>query len=514
MLFARVVDTSRTVAATRSRSTKAAELADLLRQAADEGPRAIELVTSFLSGVVPHGRLGVGHRTLATRGPAASAPSLTLADVDAAFTTLVAVGGEGSTQARHDLVDGLFSRATASEQRFLRGLITGDVRQGALDGVMQLAVAEAADVPVAVVRRAAMFTGRLAPVLVAALTEGSEALTAIGLQVLRPIAPMLAAASPTLAEALVADPPGWSVECKYDGIRIQAHKRDTDVRIFTRSLDDITQRLPEVVEVIAALPANALVVDGEAIALRPDGRPQPFQITGARTASSRDPEHLRRETPLTTILFDLLHLDGHTLLDQPLAERRALLQWLVEPGNLVPSVQTGDLGAAEEFNARMLAGGHEGVVVKQLSAAYSAGRRGAGWIKVKPRHSLDLVVLAVERGSGRRRGTLSNIHLGARDPGSPTGWAMLGKTFKGMTDAMLAWQTERFSELAVADDGWVVTVRPEQVVEIACDGLQRSSRYPAGVALRFARVVRYRDDKTAADADTLETVRALWPEPK
>ena len=512
-MFARVVDTSRTVAATRSRRAKATALADLLQQAADEGPRTIELVTSLLAGVVAHGRLGVGHRTLATGGPAASTPSLTLADVDAAFAALVAAGGEGSAQVRHDLVDALFSRATAAEQRFLRGLITGDVRQGALDGVMQLAVAEAAGVPVAAVRRAAMLAGRLAPVSVAALAEGPGALAAIDLEVLRPIAPMLAAAKPTLAEALVADPPGWSVECKYDGIRIQAHKRGTDVRIFTRSLDDITERLPEVVEVIAALPANALVVDGEAIALRPDGRPQPFQITGARTASTRDPERLRRETPLTTILFDLLHLDGHTLLDEALEERHRLLESLVLPANLVPSVRVNGLAGAEEFTARMLADGHEGVVVKQLSSGYSAGRRGAGWIKVKPRHTLDLVVLAVERGSGRRRGTLSNIHLGARDPGSPSGWAMLGKTFKGMTDAVLAWQTERFSELAVADDGWVVTVRPEQVVEIACDGLQRSSRYPGGVALRFARVVRYRDDKTAADADTLETVRALWPAP-
>ncbi|HEX2858201.1 MAG TPA: ATP-dependent DNA ligase, partial [Propionibacteriaceae bacterium] len=270
-------------------------------------------------------------------------------------------------------------------------------------------------------------------------------------------------------------------------------------------------RVPDIVEVVAPLPAHSLVLDGEAIALRPDGRPQPFQVTGARTASTRDPGQLRREVPLTTILFDVLHLDGHTLLDEPLAERRQVLERLVPQANLVPSVQTDDLAVAQDFNARMLAAGHEGVVIKDLAGVYSAGRRGGSWVKVKPRHTLDLVVLAVERGSGRRHGLLSNIHLGARDPDSPRGWVMLGKTFKGMTDDMLAWQTRRFRDLAVGDDGWTVTLRPEQVVEVAFDGVQRSSRYPGGLALRFARVLRYRDDKRAEDADTLDTVRALWP---
>ena len=511
MLLARLVDTSATLAATRSRTAKASALAALLVDAAAAGPGTVELVTALLSGFVPHGRLGVGYRSLARIPAPASVGDLTLADLDAAFVALSTAAGAGAGAARRDILDTLFSRATAPEQRFLRGLITGDVRQGALDGVMQLAIVEAAGVPAAAVRRAAMLAGRLPPVAVAALAGGVEALERIRLEVFRPVAPMLAASRPSVAEVLTGTAGGWSVECKYDGIRVQAHKRGAEVRIFTRSLDDITDRVPDVVEVIAPLAADSLVLDGEAIALRPDGRPEPFQVTGGRTASSRDPEQLRREVPLTTILFDLLHLDGRTLLEEPLAQRRALLARLVPPANLVPSVQTAEPEIAEEFNARMLAAGHEGVVVKELSGGYSAGRRGGSWVKVKPRHTLDLVVLAVERGSGRRRGQLSNIHLGARDPAGPTGFVMLGKTFKGMTDEMLAWQTSRFSDLAVDDDGWVVTVRPEQVVEVAFDGVQRSSRYPGGVALRFARVLRYRDDKTADEADTLDMVRALWP---
>ncbi|HET9128889.1 MAG TPA: ATP-dependent DNA ligase [Propionibacteriaceae bacterium] len=513
MLLAQVVDTSRTLAATRSRTAKTSALAALLRDAAGDGTRSVELVTALLSGFVPHGRLGVGYRSLSGLPAAAPDGTLTLAEVDAAFAALASASGPGAAGSRREVVGSLFSRATAAEQRFLRGLITGDVRQGALDGVMQGAIAEAAGVPAASVRRAAMLAGRLPPVAVAALSGGVDALERIGLEVFRPVAPMLAASKPSVAEALAGGGPGWSVECKYDGIRVQAHKRGDEVRVFTRSLDDITDRVPDIVAVVAPLPAHSLVLDGEAIALRADGRPQPFQVTGARTASTRDPEQLRREVPLTTILFDVLHLDGHTLLDQPLAGRRQVLERLVPQANLVPSVQTDDVVVAQDFNARMLAAGHEGVVIKDLAGVYSAGRRGGSWVKVKPRHTLDLVVLAVERGSGRRHGLLSNIHLGARDTDSPGGWVMLGKTFKGMTDEMLAWQTRRFRDLAVADDGWTVTVRPEQVVEVAFDGVQRSSRYPGGLALRFARVLRYRDDKRAEDADTLETVRALWPLP-
>jgi DNA ligase-1 len=502
-----LVAASAVVAATRSRTAKVAELSRVLRLAAAAGEREVLLTTAFLSGRVPHGRLGVGYRTIAALAPPADVATLQLADVDDAFTHLATASGGGSARVRRATLDALFASATASERDFLAGLLTGEVRQGALDGIMQLAVAEAAGVPLESVHRAAMLAGTLDPVAAVALSHGDEGLAQFVLEVLRPIAPMLAASASNVADATTSGGP-WSVERKLDGIRIQAHKRGDEVRIFTRSLDDITDRLPEVVEVVAAVGAETLVLDGEAIALRPDGRPQPFQVTGARTASSRNPEQLRSQTPLTTYAFDVLHVDGRSLLDEPLSARREVLQRLLEPENLVASVTTEDPATAQQFFDDQIAAGHEGVVIKDLASPYAAGRRGGSWVKVKPRHTLDLVVLAVERGSGRRRGTLSNIHLGARD-GDGDGFVMLGKTFKGMTDQMLAWQTTRFTELATGDDGWVVTVRPEQVVEIAFDGLQRSSRYPAGLALRFARVLRYREDKTAAEADTIETVRKL-----
>jgi DNA ligase-1 len=500
-----LVAASAVVAATRSRTAKVAELARLLTLAAAAGEREVLLTTAFLSGRVPHGRLGVGYRTIASLPSPAEVATLTLADVDEALTALATAGGTGSAGARRATLDRLFSAATEAERDFLSGLLTGEVRQGALDGIMQLAVARAAEVPLESVRRASMLAGTLDPVAAVALTRGLEGLTEFVLEALRPIAPMLAASAPSVADA-TSTPGPWSVERKLDGIRIQAHKSGSEVRVFTRSLDDITDRLPEVVEVVAALPAETLVLDGEAIALRPDGRPQPFQFTGARTASTKDPVQLRAQTPLTTYVFDVLHLDGRSLLDEPLSARREVLERLLQPENRVAAVVTDDPATAQLFFDDQIAAGHEGVVIKDLTAPYAAGRRGGSWVKVKPRHTLDLVVLAVERGSGRRRGTLSNIHLGAR---GGDGFIMLGKTFKGMTDDMLAWQTERFTELLTDDNGWVVTVRPEQVVEIAFDGLQRSSRYPGGLALRFARVLRYRDDKTAEEADTIETVRKL-----
>jgi DNA ligase 1 len=505
MELAVLVAASAVVAATRSRTAKVAELARVLKLAAEAGEREVMLSAAFLSGRVPHGRLGVGYRTIASLPPPAEVATLTLGDVDAAFTALATASGSGSATTRRATLDALFSAATRAERDFLAGLVTGEVRQGALDGIMQLAVAQAAEVPLESVRRAAMLAGTLDPVAAVALSHGVEGLARIVLEVLRPIAPMLAASAANVADATTTGGP-WSVERKLDGIRIQAHKYGDDVRVFTRSLDDITERLPEVVEVVAAFPAETLVLDGEAIALRPDGRPEPFQITGARTASSRDPAQLREQTPLTTYVFDVLHLDGASLLDKPLSARREVLKRLLQPENRVASVVTEDPDVAQRFFDDQIAAGHEGVVIKDLASPYAAGRRGGSWVKVKPRHTLDLVVLAVERGSGRRRGTLSNIHLGAR---SADGFIMLGKTFKGMTDEMLAWQTTRFTELATEDNGWVVTVRPEQVVEIAFDGLQRSSRYPGGLALRFARVLRYRDDKSANEADTIESVRKL-----
>ncbi len=502
--YAELVRTSAAVTATRSRTAKIALLAELLRgtPVPDVGT-----VVSHLSGWVPQRRLGVGWRSLsAVPGPAGDA-TLSVADVDTAFTALANASGAGSVAARRETLGGLLGRATEAEQAFLRALIAGGLRQGALDGVMQPAIARAFDLPDAVVRRAVMLSGFTAPVAEAAATGGAGAVAAIDLEVGRPVRPMLASSAPTVAEAVF--PERFYVDGKLDGIRLQAHRRDGVVTLWTRSLDDITDRLPECVEDIAALPGGDLVLDGEAIVLRADGSPQPFQVTGSRTASSADPARMREETPLTTYLFDVLHADGRPLLDEPFTTRHEVLSALA-PDLLVPRIEADDAGSAQAFFDELVAAGHEGVVVKAADAPYAAGRRGSSWVKVKPRHTLDLVVLAVEHGSGRRRGTLSNIHLGARDP-ETGGFVMLGKTFKGMTDEMLAWQTEHFRTLATDDDGWVVTMRPEQVVEIAFDGLQRSTRYPAGVALRFARVLRYRDDKSADEADTIETVLRLAP---
>ncbi|WP_341746668.1 hypothetical protein [Dermatophilus congolensis] len=358
-----------------------------------------------------------------------------------------------------------------------------------------------------------MLAGSSAAVVEDALTGGVQALERVGLVVGRPLMPMLAASAPDVAEAVQQAGEGKkvAVERKLDGIRLQAHKNRDEVRLFTRSLDDITDRLPEVVEVIAAIPAQKAVIDAEAIALRPDGRPHPFQVTAARTASRNDPAALAANTPVSTFVFDMLHRDGHDLLDLPAKERIDQLNALIDEAHLVPRVITDRAEKTAEFFAAQIAAGHEGVVVKSLEAPYAAGRRGAGWIKVKPRHTLELVVLAVEWGSGRRSGKLSNIHLGASDGAG--GFVMLGKTFKGMTGEMLDWQTTRFLELETHREGYVVHLRPEQVVEIAFDGLQQSTRYPAGLALRFARVLRYRHDKTANHIDTIDTIRALAGSP-
>jgi ATP-dependent DNA ligase I len=433
--------------------------------------------------------------------------------VDAAFSRIGAVAGKGSTAERKRLVGEVFAAATAPEQFFLVRLLSGELRQGALDGVMTDAVAKAAEVPAAEVRRAVMLSGSLAATAQAALAGGSPALAGFGLQVGRPLKPMLAASEASLDEALAKAGGEAAVEWKLDGIRVQAHVADGAVRLFTRSLDDITDRLPEVVTALAALPVRDAVFDGELIALRADGRPYAFQDTASRAASEADAVKVRPgagNVPLSVFLFDALHLNGTDLIDEPDAERHAALAAVVPQAMLMPRLVTADLDEATAFFTNAVALGHEGVVVKSLSTPYAAGRRGAGWIKVKPRHTLDLVVLAVEWGHGRRQGWLSNLHLGARDP-ETGGWVMLGKTFKGLTDELLTWQTARFLELEDHRDDYTVYVHPEQVVEIAFDGVQRSPRYPGGVALRFARVLRYRADKTAAEADTISAVTALAP---
>lgn len=506
MLLGDIVATSAAVAATRSRKEKIRLIADLLLAA---GPDERELVAHYLAGRLRQRRTGLGWRGLRDLPSAAAEPSLTVAEVDAGFEALSRLAGAGSVAARAAAVGELFGRATTDEQTWLRAVAVGEVRQGASDALVTEALAIAAEVPLAEVRRAAMLAGG-ATYVVGEAFEGVAALREVGLTVGRPVLPMLASSAPDLPAALA----GFAgrevaVDAKLDGIRVQVHRDGDDVLVVTRSLDDITARLPEVVDVVRGLPAERLILDGEALALDEEGRPRPFQETAARTATTG--ADLAAVTPY---FFDVLHVDGRDLLDDPARDRWTALEDLVPEPHRVPRWKGTAAAAdeAQEFTERVLADGHEGVVVKDAAAPYAAGRRGAAWVKVKPVHTLDLVVLAVEWGSGRRKGWLSNIHLCARDPGSPTGFTMLGKTFKGMTDAMLAWQTERFLALATGPtDGWVVDLRPEQVVEVAFDGLQRSSRYPGGLALRFARVVRYRDDKTADEADTMETVRSLLP---
>lgn len=500
-----VVACSEELAATSSRLAKTALVADLLGRAGDD-PEQLATVASWLGGTLRQGRVGVGWRSLTDLPEPAEHASLTVTEVDGVLDRLASEGGR---TARAGLLGGLYGRATAGEQAYLSRLLLGEVRQGSLQGVLLAGGARAAGVPEAALRRAAMLAGDLPSMVALAMTGGEAALADVGLVPGRAVQPMLCGSAAEVGD--VIDPLAGepvALETKVDGIRVQVHKDALgEVHVFTRSLDDITARVPEVVELAESLGAGTFVLDGEAVALHPDGRPRPFQETGARTASRRSVEALRVATPLTTYLFDVLHLDGEDLLDAPLAERQARLAALVPAHAMVPRVVTGDPGEARAFFESVIAAGHEGVVVKTLDAPYAAGRRGTSWTKVKPRHTLDLVVLAVEWGSGRRRGLLSNIHLGARaEDGS---WVMVGKTFKGMTDEMLAWQTARFLELETGRDGHVVHVRPEQVVEVAVDGVQRSTRYPGGAALRFARVLRYRDDKSPAEADTIDTIRAI-----
>lgn len=509
-----VATASAEVGATSARSAKVARLAALLAGAGAHGDaRLIAVLVSWLSGELPQRQIGVGWATLRSVPPPASAPTLTVTAVDAAFSAIGAVAGEGSKARRAQLVSDLFAAATDTEQTFLRRLLSGELRQGALTGVMVDAVAKAADRPAAAVRRAAMLAGDLPAVAAAALTGDENALAQFTLQVGQPVGPMLAQTAAGVSEALERLGGTAVLEAKLDGARVQIHRCADQVSIFTRSLDDVTARLPEIVEATLALPVTDLIADAEAIALRPDGRPHRFQVTasrfGRRGGSGRKTP-AADDLPLSVFVFDVLHVDGADLLDRPTTERIAALDAIVPPHQRVSRLLTSDDGEAGRFLDATLAAGHEGVMAKSPLAPYEAGRRGAGWLKVKPVHTLDLVVLAVEWGSGRRTGKLSNIHLGARDPATG-GFVMLGKTFKGMTDAMLAWQTTRFLELADGPtDQYAVTVRPEQVVEIAFDGIQRSSRYPGGMALRFARVLRYRDDKSPAEADTIDTIRDLY----
>ncbi len=533
MLLDSVVRTSAAVAARPGRLAKIDAIAVLLR---DVPSAEIAVAVSFLSGDLTQRQIGVGYAALTDLmggyGPAAGVgsaaldqpphvPQLTLAETDQALGEIGALAGQGSQAERRRLLARLLSRATETEREFLVRLLAGDLRQGALDGVMTDAIARAAGVPGADVRRAHQLSGSLPAAAAAALGAASDpdaataALRAVTLQVGRPIRPMLAAAAPTMAAAMDRISPG-AVEWKVDGIRVQVHRNADGARVFSRTLDDITHRVPEIAQAAMALAVTDAVLDGEAVALRPDGRPHPFQVTSARAASQAGPGGEAAQVPLSLFLFDVLHLDGTDLIDAPAHVRFSRLAAVAPADLVIPRLVTAELGDAEQFFAAALHRGHEGVVVKSLNAPYGAGRRGSEWIKVKPRHTLDLLVLGAEWGHGRRQGWLSNLHLGARDPatGRPV---MLGKTFKGLTDALLSWQTGRLLELAdpPRTDGaeprrGVVRVRPELVIEVAFDGVQASTRYPGGVTLRFARVLRYRPDKHPAEADTIDTVRALW----
>ena len=494
-----VVAASQAVAATRSRKRKTDALADVLRSMT--APEAA-IAVGFLTGEVRQGRIGVGWATLGEiDADAADEPSLSVHDVDRAVTELAATTGAGSQAARRQQLDALFSDATADEQDFLRRLLIGDLRQGALEGLMADALAKAIDAPAKVVRRALMLSGDLALTTAIAFEEGAAGLEAVGLSVLRPVQPMLAATSESVTDAL-SDIGAASIEWKLDGARIQLHRDGQTVRVFTRNLNDITDRLPEIVQTALGFDGDTFVLDGEVMAFADDQSPVAFQDTMSRFGTEEAPPGART---LRGTYFDILHLDGRDLIDLPLTDRQQHLAELVGDAR-IPTLVTTEPADAEAFAARALDAGHEGVMVKSVESRYEAGRRGKTWRKVKPVHTLDLVVLAVEWGSGRRQGWLSNLHLGARD--SEGSFVMVGKTFKGMTDELLAWQTETFLGLETHRDGHVVFVEPTQVVEIAIDGVQASTRYPGGVALRFARVKHYRPDKRASDADTIDAVRA------
>jgi DNA ligase-1 len=499
MTFSELAGTSAAVAATSARKAKIELLAKALRGLA---PDEVAAGAAYLAGTLLQRQTGVGWASLREVPAPADTPSLRVADVHRAIDEISRVAGSGSQARRREMLHRLFGAATEQEQTLLRGLFSGELRQGAAAGVLAEAVAHAAQVPPAAVRRALLLTGDLPMVARAALTGGAGALAAYSLRLGTPLAPMLAASAATPAEALATTGAPALVDAKLDGIRIQVHADGDDVAVFSRSLDVLTARMPEVVAVVQALPVRRVVLDGEALALDAQGRPRPFQETSGRAAT-----RARTAIRLSPYFFDILHLDGVDLLDMPLAERVDALTQAVPEDHLVARTTATTADDVAEALAASIGSGQEGVVVKALAAPYDVGRRGSAWVKLKPRHTLDLVVLAAEWGHGRRRGWLSNLHLGARDPATG-GFVMLGKTFKGLTDELLRWQTERFLELATERNEWLVRVRPEQVVEIAFDGVQASTRYPGGVTLRFARVLRYRDDKSAAEADTIEAVRA------
>jgi DNA ligase-1 len=506
MRLAELVATSITVAETDARLGKIEQLASLLKRVA---PEEIEVAVAFLSGSPLQGRIGVAGSVIAAcrSAPVVATPTLELSEVHARFGAIAAVSGPGSARRKEELLHDLLSRATAREQDFLIRLLFGELRQGALEGVLVEAVARAAGLPADRIRRAAMMAGSLSPVARAALVEGDADLSGFNLQLLNPVQPMLAESVPDV-EAALADLGEASLEYKLDGARIQVHKKENQVKVFTRNLRDVSNSVPEVIEAVSAFPAREIILDGEAIALRADGTPHPFQVTMRRFGRKLDVERLRESLPLVPVFFDCLFADGSSLVDEPYKHRVEILSGRVPAQLVVPRVVTAKVDEAAAFLESAMHAGHEGIMAKAVSGRYAAGRRGQGWVKIKPARTLDLVVLAAEWGHGRRHGTLSNLHLGARDS-ERGGFVMLGKTFKGLTDEMLAWQTTKLLELEIARDSYTVYVRPDLVVEVAFNDIQRSPVYPGGLALRFARVKRYRTDKGSADADTFETIKNI-----
>jgi DNA ligase-1 len=499
MLLADLVAAGETVSGTRSRSAKIEALAAVLRALA---PDEIEAATGFLAGEPRQGKIGIGWATLANvPATAATRPGLSIADADRFLDEIRRTTGPGSAAARARILAAFFERATREEADFMRRLLVGELRQGALEGIAAEAIARASGVPASSVRRALMLSGDLRTAAVVALRDGEAGVKAVGLELLRPVKPMLASTAAGVTEALASTGPA-SVEYKLDGVRIQVHRRDDDVRVYTRNLNDVTGRVPEIVTVVQSLPVRRAVLDGEAIAMGPSERPHVFQEIMSRFGRRSG----EQELPMVPYFFDLLHAEGTDYIDRPLSERVSALGKIAAAWR-IPSIVTADAGDAEAFLNDALSAGHEGVMVKATGSLYQAGRRGQAWRKVKPVRTFDLVVLGAEWGHGRRRGLLSNLHLGARDPEG--GFVMVGKTFKGLTDELLRWQTETFARMESSRSGITVFIRPELVVEIAIDGVQASPRYPGGVALRFARVLRYRPDKSAAETDTIDDLRSL-----
>jgi DNA ligase 1 len=506
--LADIVTASRDVAATRSRTKKIARFAELLRQASvEELPAAV----GFLCGELRQGRLGLGHRTLhdlPSAGSEAPGGAVSVLELDAVFQALEALSGKGVASEREQLLQALFTRLSSDERDFVVRLILGELRQGALESIVLDALAQAANIPSEAIRKAMLFAGNAADVAVSAFRGGEAELGAFSVQLFRPLRPMLAQSAKDPAEALERTQP-CAVEHKLDGARVQLHRQGERVAIYSRSGNELSDALPEIVELGRSFSADSLVLDGEVIALKDDGRPQPFQVTMQRVGRKLGVSAARAGLPLRAFFFDCLYLNGEVQVERPNSERWQALCTAVPEAARVTRVEVSTAAEADAVLRSALDSGNEGVVVKSLASTYDAGRRGAGWVKVKPAPTLDLVVLAAEWGSGRRTGLLSNLHLGARDP-ETGGFVMLGKTFKGLTDAVLKWQTEKLQEIATERTDWVVHVRPELVVEIAFDGLQKSSTYPGGMALRFARVRRYRDDKPASEADSVGFVRELF----